>query len=75
GRSSDRSTAQLTEREFHILKLLAESKPSKEIALLLDISVQAVDANRRRTMQKLGIDNFAELVKYAIREGLASIDD
>ncbi|MHC4583698.1 MAG: response regulator [Planctomycetota bacterium] len=75
GRSSDPSTAQLTEREFHILKLLAEGKPSKEIALLLDISVQAVDANRRRTMQKLGIDNFAELVKYAIREGLASIDD
>jgi DNA-binding NarL/FixJ family response regulator len=75
GRSIGPSTAQLTDREIHILKLLAEGKPSKEIALLLEISIQAVDANRRRTMQKLGIESFAELVKYAIREGLASVDD
>jgi DNA-binding NarL/FixJ family response regulator len=75
GTSRGPSTAQLTDRELHILKLLAEGKPSKEIALLLDISVQAVDANRRRIMQKLDIESFAELVKYAIREGLASIDD
>ena len=64
----------LTEREYEILKLLAEGKPSKEIALLLDISIQAVDASRRRIMQKLDIQSLAELVKYAIREGLTSVD-
>lgn len=64
----------LTEREYEILKLLSEGKPSKEIALLLDISIQAVDASRRRIMQKLDIQSLAELVKYAIREGLTSVD-
>lgn len=65
----------LTEREYEVLKLLAEGKPSKEIALLLDISIQAVDASRRRIMQKLDIQSFADLVKYAIRKGLTSIDN
>lgn len=69
------STGRLTERELDILKLLAEGKPSKEIALILDISIQAVDASRRRIMKKLEIESFADLVKYAIREGLTSIDD
>ena len=64
----------LTEREYEILKLFAEGKPSKEISLLLDISIQAVDASRRRIMQKLDIQSFADLVKYAIREGLTSVD-
>ena len=58
-----------------ILEHLAGGKPSKEIALLLDISIQAVDAARRRIMQKLDIESLAELIKYAIREGLTSIDD
>lgn len=65
----------LTEREYEVLKLLAEGKPSKEIALLLDISIQAVGASRRRIMQKLDIQSFADLVKYAIRERLTSIDN
>ena len=69
------STGRLTERELDILKLLVEGKPSKEIALLLDISIQAVDATRRRIMQKLEIESLADLVKYAIREGLTSVDD
>jgi len=65
----------LTEREYEVLKLLTEGKPSKEIALLLDISIQAVDASRRRIMQKLDIQSFADLIKYAIREGLTPIDN
>jgi DNA-binding NarL/FixJ family response regulator len=65
----------LTEREYEVLKLLAEGKPSKEIALLLDISIQAVGASRRRIMKKLDIQSFADLVKYAIRERLTSIDN
>jgi DNA-binding NarL/FixJ family response regulator len=64
----------LTDREHEILKLLAEGKSSKEIAQLLNISVQAVDASRRRIMQKLDIQSFADLVKFAVREGLTSVD-
>ncbi|MHC4483622.1 MAG: response regulator [Planctomycetota bacterium] len=74
GRSTGTLTERLTDKELDILKLLAEGKPSKEIAFLLDISIQAVDASRRRIMQKLGIESLAELVKYAIREGLTSVD-
>ncbi|MCP4609870.1 MAG: response regulator transcription factor [Planctomycetes bacterium] len=64
----------LTSREIEILKLLANGKQSKEIALLLNLSVKTIDASRRHIMQKLNIESIAELVKYAIREGLASID-
>lgn len=74
-RGAGPSTGQLTERELDILKLLAEGKSSKEIALLFDISIQAVDAGRRRIMQKLDIHSFANLIKYAIREGVTAIDN
>ena len=70
--SSDQKV--LTEREREVLKLLAEGKPSKEIALLIDMSVKTVDACRRQLMQKLDVQSLAELVKYAIREGLTSLD-
>ncbi len=68
------ATEVLTQREREVLRLLAEGKPSKEIALLLDISVKTIDACRRRIMQKLNVQSLAELVKYAIREGLTTID-
>lgn len=74
GKGHSTSTTRLTDRELTILEHLAGGKTSKEIALLLDISIQAVDAARRRIMQKLDIESLAELVKYAIREGLTSVD-
>jgi DNA-binding NarL/FixJ family response regulator len=64
----------LTQRERVVLKLLAEGKPSKEIALVLDVSVKTIDACRRNMMEKLNVKSIAELVKYAIREGLTSIE-
>jgi len=71
---SDSAARILTKREREVLKLLAEGKPSKEIALLFDMSVKTIDACRRRIMQKLDIQSLAELIKYAIREGLTTID-
>lgn len=68
------SDALLTVREREILKMLAEGKPSKEVALILNIGTKTVDACRRRIMQKLNVQSIAELVKYAIREGLTSLD-
>lgn len=68
------SEVPLIDREREILKLLAEGKSSKEIALIMGVSVKTVDATRRRIMQKLNVESFAQLVKYAIREGLTSVD-
>ena len=65
----------LTDRQREILKLLAEGKPTKEIALILKLSSKTVDACRRRVMEKLNVQNIAELIKYAIREGLTPLDD
>ncbi len=64
----------LTDRQNEVLKLVGDGKSSKEIALLLDLSVKTIDACRRRIMAKLDIDSVAELVKYAIREGLTSLE-
>jgi DNA-binding NarL/FixJ family response regulator len=64
----------LSERDREIIRLLAEGKSSKEIARMMDLSVKTIDAYRRRIMEKLGINNLADLVKYAIREGLTSVE-
>jgi DNA-binding NarL/FixJ family response regulator len=74
-KSAETGDKSLTSRERDILKLLAKGKASKEAAIILDISVKTVDAYRRRIMHKLDIQSVAELVKYAIKEGLTSIDD
>lgn len=64
----------LTSRDNQILQLLAEGKSIKQIALTLNISPKTADANRRKIMNKLDIFSIAELTKYAIREGLTSVD-
>lgn len=65
----------LTEREREILQLLAEGQSSKEIAAHLGVSVKTVETHRRNMMQKLNMRSVAELTKYAIREGLISVED
>jgi len=65
-------TAVLTKRECKVLQLLASGKSTKEIALMLNKSVQSVDAYRRQIMDKLDIHSVAGLTKYAIREGLTT---
>jgi len=64
----------LTQREREVLQLLAEGKTTKQIALCLHISPKTVEAHRLRVMNKLEIDNVAQLTKYAIREGLTSAE-
>ncbi|MBI4955316.1 MAG: response regulator transcription factor [Myxococcales bacterium] len=64
----------LSAREREVLQLLAEGHGSKEIASHLSISVPTVETHRRQIMQKLGLHTIAELTKYAIREGLTSVD-
>jgi len=64
----------LTHREQEVLQLLTQGKSTNEIAKKLNISSRTVEAHRSELMNKLGIDNIAALTKYAIREGLTSLD-
>ncbi len=61
----------LTPREKEILTLLAKSQSIKEISHFLSISVKTVDKHRSNLMRKLDIHTQTELVRYAIRVGLA----
>lgn len=64
----------LAPREREVLKLLAEGDTSRGIATLLSISPRTVETHRRNIMRKLGLHSVAELTKYAIREGLTSVE-
>lgn len=65
-----RSRLRLTPREREILQLLAEGKSNKEVATLLGISVNTVEAHRANIMLKLNLHSLAELVHYAIRNNI-----
>jgi len=64
----------LTAREREILRLIAEGHTSQEIADMLVISLKTVLGHRTKIMEKLDIHNRTELIKYAMRKGLISID-
>ena len=66
--------AKLSPREREVLQLLAEGKATKEAAAALHLSVKTVETHRRQIMEKLGLYSVAELTKYAIREGLTSVE-
>ena len=64
----------LTRREREVLQLLAESKTTKQVAIILHISPKTVETHRLKIMKKLDLNNVAALTKYAIREGLTSLE-
>jgi DNA-binding NarL/FixJ family response regulator len=64
----------LTAREREVLQLIAEGKSTKQIAGLLHVSAKTVESHRQQLMEKLNMHSIAELTKYAIREGLTSLD-
>jgi DNA-binding NarL/FixJ family response regulator len=70
----DSPLAMLTSREREVLQLVAEGKSTKEIALELHVSTKTIEANRRQIMEKLDMHSVAELTKYAVREGLTSLE-
>ena len=65
---------QLTPREREILKLIAEGHTSRDIAGALFISLKTVLGHRTKIMEKLDLHNRTELIKYAMRKGLVTID-
>lgn len=70
----DSAFAVLTLREREVLQLYAEGKITRQIAELLHLSIKTVESHRKQIMEKLGSQSFAELIKYAIREGLTSLE-
>jgi DNA-binding NarL/FixJ family response regulator len=60
----------LSPREREILQMLAEGKTSRDISSQLNISTKTVDTHKMNILHKLGLKSLAELVRYAIREGL-----
>lgn len=73
-RDGETGSQKLTARENEVLQLLAEGKPSKEIAEILTISLKTVEGHRQRIMDKLNLRSIAELTKYAIREGITFLE-
>ena len=62
--------ADLSPREIQVLRLVAEGKTSKEIAVMLDLSVQTVRSYRKAMMKKLNLNNVAGLTQLALATGL-----
>jgi len=62
--------ASLSEREREIFQLVAEGHSNKEIATLLSLSPATVETHRAHVLQKLDLHNTAELVLYAVRQGV-----
>ena len=64
----------LSPREREVLQLIAEGWSTKQIASHLYVSIKTIETHRRQIMRKLDLHAIADLTKYAIREGLTSIE-
>jgi two-component system response regulator NreC len=64
----------LSPREREVLQLIAEGWSTKQIAAHLYVSGKTIETHRRQIMKKLDLHNIADLTKYAIREGLTSVE-
>lgn len=64
----------LTPREREVLQLLAEGHGTKAIAAALDVSVKTIETHRENIMRKLDLHSIADLTKYAVKEGLTSLE-
>ena len=72
--TESRTSPSLTHREREVLQLLAEGRTTKEIASKLCVSIKTIETHRKQIMEKVGLNSVAELTKYAIREGLTSLE-
>jgi DNA-binding NarL/FixJ family response regulator len=71
---TDSAGGSLSPREREVLQLLAEGLSSPEIGRRLFVATTTIETHRRNIVRKLGIRNVADLTKYAIREGLTSVE-
>jgi DNA-binding NarL/FixJ family response regulator len=73
GHSEKGDNVKLTSRHKEILQLLAEGKSAKEIASVLHLSSRTVEFHKYHMMEMLAINNTAELIQYAIKQGIVTI--
>lgn len=73
-RSENPAFVVLTDREREALQLITEGRSTKETADVLGVSVKTIETHRHNIMEKLNLHSVAELTKYAVREGLTSVD-
>jgi DNA-binding NarL/FixJ family response regulator len=73
--SSSSASSALTAREREVLQHCAQGWSTKEIASALGLSAKTVESHRRHIMEKLGIFSLGGLIRFAIREGITTLDD
>lgn len=66
---------ELSPRELQVLRLVAEGKTSKEIAIMLHLGLQTIRSYRKTMMKKLGVNNVANLTQIALQSGLTRWND
>jgi DNA-binding NarL/FixJ family response regulator len=71
-KSGNRRTELLTSRQHEVLKLLAEGRQVKEIAVALNLSPRTVEFHKYRIMDTLGVRTAAELARYALKKGIVA---
>jgi DNA-binding NarL/FixJ family response regulator len=64
----------LSARELQVLRLIAAGENARDIALQLKLSVKTIESDRHSIMGRLKLHSIADLTRYAVREGLASVD-
>jgi DNA-binding NarL/FixJ family response regulator len=70
---SSSGTPKMSAREREVLQLVAEGKSTKEIAATLYVSIKTLETHRRQIMARLNLLNIAQMTKFAVREGITSI--
>jgi len=74
GRTGKPASTPLTQRERELVQLFSEGYTTAEIAVQLHVSRKTVATHRENIQQKLRINGIAEMTRYALREGLSSLD-
>jgi DNA-binding NarL/FixJ family response regulator len=69
-----RGQSLLTNREREIVRLVAEGKSTREISILLGVSAKTAETHRSNIMRKLKLHSVSELILYAIRNGIMSVE-
>jgi DNA-binding NarL/FixJ family response regulator len=72
GRQTDEASAKLTTRQREVLQLLAEGRPMKEVANILDVTPRTVAFHKYRIMEELDLKTSADLVRFAIKHSFIS---
>jgi len=74
GEEAHSALERLTPRQREVLQLVAEGHTTQEIARMLTLSVKTVETHRTQLMERLDIHDIAGLVRYAVREGLVTLE-